>query len=240
VLKIGNIPLGKSPTIAITLTGSENLNAVKKAKRLGADLLELRIDRFPKLNSDSTLKKVRSFRKAGLPLIATIRSKKEGGGRNLSEAARLELFKKILPAVDAIDLELSSPALVKALVPRAHRLGKRVILSYHNFRSTPSNGALVRKIDEGKRRGGDLVKIAVTPKKTADVARLLVLASKERSKNVVAISMGKLGAPSRVLAPLFGSLLTYASLGKAQAPGQLSVAQLFNELQPFLKKGKQG
>ena len=240
MLRIGKTLLGKTPAIAVTLSGRESLASIRKAKRLGANLLELRIDRFPKSHSDSTLKKVRSFRKAGLPLIATIRSKKEGGGSSLSEAARLELFKKILPAVDAIDLELSSPVLVKALTPRAHRLGKRVILSYHNFRSTPSNGALVQKIDQGKRRGGDLVKIAVTPKKTADVARLLVLASKQRAKNVVAISMGKLGAPSRVLAPLFGSPLTYASLGKAQAPGQLSVQQLFNELKPFLKKGRQG
>lgn len=239
MLRIGKTLLGKTPAIAVTLSGSESLASIRKAKRLGANLLELRLDRFPKLSPDSAPRTIRFFRKTGLPLIATIRSKKEGGGRNLSEAARLELFKKILPAVDAVDLELSSPLLVKTLVPRARRLGKRVILSYHNFRSTPPNGALARKIAEGKRRGGDLVKIAVTPKKSADVARVLLLASRERSKNVVAISMGRLGSPSRILAPLFGSLLTYASLGKARAPGQLPVARLFNELKPFLKKGRQ-
>lgn len=236
MVRIGKVSLGRSPVIVLTLTGSESLEAVRRAKLLVRArpavplLLEIRIDRFPTLDAEKILGQIRSLKRLGTSLIATIRSRKEGGGRSIPDSVRLQLFKKILPAVDAIDLELGSRALVRKLVPRAHRLGKQAILSHHDFKSTPSDQKLLALIRQGKRWGGDLVKLAVTPKRPQDVARLLLLTHRNREKHLVSIAMGRDGQVTRVLGPRFGSLLTYGFIGRAQALGQLSVARLSREI----------
>ena len=226
----------KAPTIALTLTDLETPGEVHRAKRLGVGALEFRIDRFKNLHEDWVLSKIRSFRRLGLPLIATIRSRKEGGGRSLPDSKRLEIFKKILPLVNVIDLELSSTRLRKALLPLARRRKKRVILSYHNFRSTPSDAALGRLIQKGKKGKADLVKIAVTPKRKEELARFLLFTHRNRDQHLIAVAMGRHGTPSRVLAPLFGSLLTFSFLDRPQAPGQIPLRRLSKELALFLGK----
>ena len=40
------------------------------------------------------------------------------------------------------------------------------------------------------------------------------------------MSMGKLGGVSRVTGRLFGSAMTFGSVGQASAPGQIAVRQL--------------
>ena len=194
-------------------------------------LLEIRVDRFRSLAAGYVLQKIRHLKRSGLPIIATVRSPEEGGARALSDSRRLELFKSILPVVDAIDLELGSAALRKNLVPLAHRLGKRVILSQHNFSRTPSENEMVRLIRKSRQGGADIVKLAVTPKTSADLARLFLLTRRHRKENLISVAMGKLGAPSRVLGFLFGSLLTYSFISpKPQAPGQLSFDRLLRKI----------
>lgn len=228
MLRIGSAVLEKGPAVALTVTDSVQPKEIQRAKKIGGPplLLELRIDRFHRLNDDDVLKKIRAFKKLGLPLIATIRSRKEGGGRNLSDAHRMRLFRKILPFVNALDLEFSSPALVQSLLPFAHQKKKKVILSYHNFRRTPSEQILAQFIRRGKRMGADLVKLAVTPRKKGDLARLLGFTHRNRDQNLITVAMGPLGTPSRTLGFLFGSLLTYTFLDRSHAPGQLSLQAL--------------
>lgn len=235
----------KNPAIAValTVTDQETLQQIKKVI-VGARfsrpvakggvtpplLLEIRIDRFRRLDEEYVLQKIRSFRKTGLSLIATIRSRREGGGTSLSDAERIGLFKKVLPFVKIIDLELGSTQLRKVVIPLAIRKRKRVILSYHNFKSTPSDRALNSLLRKSIRAGADWTKIAVTPKTREDVARLLLFTQHNRDKNLISIAMGRLGQTTRILAPLFGSRLTYGFVGRAQAPGQLSAHTLLNEL----------
>lgn len=220
----------KVPTIALAITDSETPQAVHRAKRLGVGALEFRIDRFKSLDPNWVLPRIRSFKGLGLPLIATIRNRKEGGGRSISDSKRLEIFKKVLPWVDAIDLELSSTRLRKTLLPLARRRKKGVILSYHNFRSTPSDRVLLRILQKGKKGKADFVKIAVTPKRKGDLVRFLLFTHRNRKQHLIAIAMGRQGVPSRILAPLFGSLLTYSFLRHPQAPGQIPLGRLSKEL----------
>lgn len=197
-------------------------------------LLELRIDLFRRLTPEAIQKRIQMLKKLHLPIITTIRSQKEGGGKKLTDEFRLELFKKILPSINMIDVELGSDRLRKVLVPLARRKGKKVILSYHNFFSTPSESALVRLIRQGKRQGADIVKLAVTPQKSSDLARLLLVGQRHQKENLIILGMGPLGMPSRVLGFLFGSLLTYTYIaGRPHAPGQLSFQALADELRPL-------
>ncbi len=230
-----------APTIAITITDAESLASLKQAKKTARAmgglslLLELRIDLFRRLTLEAIQKRIQMLKKLRLPIIATIRSQKEGGGKKLTDEFRLELFKKILPNVNIIDVELSSDHLRKVLVPLARRKGKKVILSYHNFFSTPSESALVRLIRQGKRQGADIVKLAVTPRESQDLAHLLLVTHRYRKENLISLGMGRLGIPSRVLGFLFGSLVTYGSIGdKPHAPGQLPLARLVREIKNLL------
>lgn len=223
------------PQVALTVTDLDRPDLIQKVvrqvKKIGAlPLLELRIDRFKRFNEESILHTIRSFKKAGAPLIATIRSRKEGGGRALSDARRAELFKKVLPLVQILDLELSSTGLRKKLVPLTHRKNKRVILSYHNFRSTPPDPALNVLVRKAKSGGADWVKIAVTPTKKADVGRLLVFTHENRGKNLISIAMGPRGAASRIWALFFGSRMTYSFASRSQAPGQIPIQLLLTQL----------
>ncbi len=222
------------PQVALTVSDREPFTQIQKVIR-GAPktvplFLEIRIDCFRRWDNNSILQRIHTLRKLGLPLIATIRSKKEGGRKTLSDSRRLELFKSVLPSVQMIDVELASNRLRERLIPLAHRKGKKVILSYHNFCSTPSEKALTLLMKKAKRAGADWIKIAVTAQKKSDVARLLLFTQHHRNQNLITLSMGKLGQPSRVLGFLFGSRLTYSFIGRAHAPGQLAFPEFLREL----------
>ena len=65
--------------------GKDPVNTSIKAKKLGADILELRID----LISEDPVKIIIEIKKLGLPIIITNRMKKEGGAWPGSEAGRV-------------------------------------------------------------------------------------------------------------------------------------------------------
>ncbi|MBS0615579.1 MAG: shikimate dehydrogenase [Verrucomicrobia bacterium] len=102
---------------------------------------------------------------------------------------------------------------------------KNLILSYHNFEETPSDlEGLLKKLKAKSR--AQYYKIATMAKSTLDCFRMLELAQKH--SNVIGICMGEDGTPSRILAPLFGTPIMYASLSPehATAPGQLTMQEL--------------
>ena len=63
--------------------------------------------------------------------------------------------------------------------------------------------------------------------------RLMTFAYSCTYQPLVSISLGRAGTVSRILAPLFGSCLTYAYVDSPVAPGQLNVSQLREELKKF-------
>jgi 3-dehydroquinate dehydratase / shikimate dehydrogenase len=68
------------------------------------------------------------------------------------------------------------------------------------------------------------VKIAAKAKTIGDSIRLLRLA--RRSKNFIAVPMGEVGLPARILALRQGSALAYAPVAEATAPGQVSFDEM--------------
>jgi len=65
----------------------------------------------------------------------------------------------------------------------------------------------------------------VTPNSTADTLALLTV-TQEADFPVSTIAMGKLGRHTRVVAPIYGSVLTYGAVEDAVAPGQLRIDEL--------------
>ncbi len=70
------------------------------------------------------------------------------------------------------------------------------------------------------------IKIAARCNSYADVLRVLALCKGRR--NVIAVPMGEIGLPGRVLALRHGSALAYAAVGEKTAPGQLALDKMKN------------
>ena len=78
--------------------------------------------------------------------------------------------------------------------------------------------------------GADIAKIAVMPQNNEQLINLFTATSIMNTKYarvpVITISMGKLGALSRIAGQVFGSSVTFAALEQSSAPGQIPVAEL--------------
>ena len=233
-MNIGKLKLGDTPRIAAVILDGEDKKAIAAAKRDGADLLELRIDCFKRQDTDYIRKIIKDVRAEKLPVIATIRSEAESGRRNLKDAERLRIFKAIMPLVDAVDIELSSKKILKDVIKEAHRFKKRAIVSYHDFRNTPAEGQLNAIIKNSRNAGGDIVKIATFAKDKRDIIRLATLTASHG--NIIIIAMGRLGIVSRLFFPMLGSLLTYCSVTKSSAPGQIRLKTTAKLLKEFRER----
>ena len=83
-----------------------------------------------------------------------------------------------------------------------------------------------------------LLKIVTTAKSIEDSIRILSLYSSiDTHINLVAFAMGDTGVLSRVLCTVVGDApFTYASVGAALAPGQLSIDQMKSIYEMFKSK----
>jgi len=215
MVQIGDLKLNKSIVASI-----DNLDSAIKAKQLGADLLEIRID----LLDVDARKLLMDLRMLDLPIIITNRIKQEGGSWEGSEEERIQILISLLPLADAIDIELCSSER-DAVVKKAKSAGKTVIMSTHDFHGTPELDVMIGVIRESFEANANIAKLAVMPRSLTDILRLLeaTLISKG---DVCAIAMGSMGRHSRVIAPIYGSVMTYGYVDAPIAPGQFRVDEL--------------
>ncbi|MGB9628723.1 MAG: type I 3-dehydroquinate dehydratase [Thermodesulfobacteriota bacterium] len=105
-----------------------------------------------------------------------------------------------------------------------------MILSWHDFKKTPSLKELRILLEEMKKRGADIAKIVSFARSLEDNLKLLSLIpyGRERSLETIAFCMGDMGKMSRIFSLLFGAPWTYASMDKSHlsAPGQLTVKEI--------------
>jgi 3-dehydroquinate dehydratase-1 len=234
MIHIGPLDLEeKAAVVAVILENP--LETSKKAAEMGADILEIRLDLLGIRDFEiaaETIRKIKS--ETGLPVIITNRSSKEGGKWEENEMERTGLLTNLLSikdGPDAVDIELSAEREKRDSVVKAGRnCRKTVIISSHDFSKTPVFEEMKAIFEEAFLAGADIVKLAVMPNSMGDVLDLLrvTLEAREAGRTVCTIAMGKTGKHTRVIAPFYGSVLTYASVeGTASAaPGQLPVNKL--------------
>lgn len=224
MVRIGKLDLDDTPGIVASI-GSDTINTSLRAWSMGADILEVRIDLLGIKEADE-LRGILDHlnNRVGLPIIATNRCQKEGGMWDGTEESRTELLISAIPGSDAVDVELIAP-LRDRVVEAAKSAGKTVIISSHDFADTPPLDVMHSICKQARSAGADIAKLAVTPHSSADTLRLLK-ATQESDFPVCTIAMGKLGSHTRVVAPIYGSVLTYGSVDKAVAPGQLRIDEL--------------
>jgi 3-dehydroquinate dehydratase/shikimate dehydrogenase len=183
-----------------------------------ADLFEIRGDLVRELDL-LTLTRVK--RK---PLLFTCRAVSEGGKAKDAHPERREmLLEAVKRGFEYVDVEHRVP-LYEVVAAKS---GKGLVVSFHDLEGTPED--LDRLYAAMSAHGADIVKIVVTPRSFADVARLLDFAARAATGGgtpLVAFAMGALGMPTRVLAGRFGAPFTFASpaAGAEAAPCQVPAA----------------
>jgi 3-dehydroquinate dehydratase-1 len=230
-IRIGELELGQIPRIAVPIDDSFTLQQASEATERGLDLLEARIDRFSRVDRESVVPFVKRFSR--YPTLVTIRSRAEGGNAGLSDEERLVLFELLLPEAGAADIEISSKLLLPRVVECGQTHNKPVIGSFHDFEMTPDRARLEEIIEEGKQAGVDIVKLATRCESRRDLAILTSMLLEESEIPLIVVGMGRLGGVSRVLFPALGSLLTYAFIDEAVAPGQMSLEETRSLLEKF-------
>ena len=187
------------------------------------DLFELRLDALvDRLDETKT-----ALAKLRRPLIMTARHPREGGANRLSMGERRALLLQFLPDAAWIDIELRSARALAAVWEEAGARHIRRIISYHDFRGTPSRARLDQIRGEAQSLGADVLKIATRTDTPAHFARLLeFFAAAAPRFPVAAMGLGRFGKRSRRELMRGGSVLNYAHLGQRSVPGQPSLREL--------------
>jgi len=230
----GKFPLICTPLVGCTLDKVITELDIVLPKR--PDVLEWRVDFFEAIgDTDAVISASRAIkRKAGaIPLLFTRRSTMEGGEKiGLSEEQVIALYAAVCESqsIDLIDYEMANdPAHITRVRDAAKANHIQLVLSFHNFALTPSLESLVGKFFTANQLGADVAKVAVMPRDMDDVLTLLA-ATREASKKLtiplISMSMGPLGAITRLVGGVFGSSLSFAVGAATSAPGQLPIEDL--------------
>ena len=231
---IRGLQIGKGiPKICVPIVEKNEKNIIEAAKKIlnsPADLVEWRADWFEDIfNYEKTVKVLKLLREVlgDIPLLFTLRTMKEGGEKEVDAMTYLEINQRIVDTgyADLIDVEvLSYETIAREIIDYAHAASVRIIASYHNFKETPCKEVMSAKLKVMREYNPDILKIAVMPNSQEDVLALLSLNSDNCP--LVKIAMSKLGVISRIAGEPFGSAITFGTIQKASAPGQISVVEL--------------
>jgi 3-dehydroquinate dehydratase-1 len=245
VVKIKNIVVGQgAPKICASMIGETRSQILEEAdflKSFDLDFVEWRVDFYKDVENIDIVKQTLLQLRAILPqkpMIFTFRSKREGGGIEVSIDYYFKLNKAVAETklIDVIDIELfNDENNIKQIVDIAHFNDVRIIISSHDFKGTPSKEEIIERLRKSFKLGGDISKIAVMPNCAEDVITLLdatrIMKEKYAEGPIISIAMGGKGIVSRICGELFGSSLTFAAGIKASAPGQISLEDLKRTLQ---------
>lgn len=208
----------EKPRICVVIV-NKDLEAIKSVENL-VDLFEVRID----LIGDGWQEVAKQLKK---PWMATNRSTSQGGKWEGDENTRVaELLKSLELGPDLVDIEIQTENLeqiVEVIKQRA-----KCVVSFHEWEETPPLEKLEEVVRKELAAGADICKVITNAQKIEDNITVLQLIAKFPEATLISSAMGSLGSISRVLSPLIGGYLTYASVGEGResAPGQLTVRDL--------------
>ncbi len=187
-----------------------------------ADVAEIWLDHIKDLNISELLKN------SPMPVLCVCKKPIDKG---LFKGTYNEMVKMLVEAVkygvEYIDIPFSIP---EKLSKKCVQLPAQVIVSHHDFKKTPSIKKLHQMALDMKKRGADIVKIAVMAKTLNDTFGIISLAQTLKEEGIphILIAMGKRGTLSRVLTPMLGGTMMFAPLSSknSSASGQLTVSEL--------------
>ena len=248
-VKVGNTIIGgPNPLICIPLMAADKKELLDQAAALlplSPDLVEWRADSYKGVEGPpdclAALNALRSVL-GGIPLIFTCRIDAEGGMQPISQPTRQLIIEAAIQSgtIEIVDIELmNDDVFIDAVRRAAGNHGVKLILSYHDFKKTPSEDFILDKLKQAQALGADIAKVAVMPSGYQDVLTLLGATMKARSEAIeiplITISMAQEGLVTRMAGGLFGSDITFAMGQASSAPGQIPIGEL-RQAMAFLYK----
>lgn len=211
-------------------TTEEVLHQLKSVVAMEPDIIEWRGDFFETDNNEGYLNVLKQMKDVNenIPVIFTIRTDSEGGNKKIgwNEYCDLCLFiaeKGKEFNVEFVDVEVFKDDKANELINSLHEKGMNVIGSNHHFDKTPDKEEMVKILSTIEKSGADVCKLAVMPRDKKDV-EVLIEASKETDEKIkapiITMSMGELGAITRVIPKITKTSVTFAAGVSASAPGQ--------------------
>jgi len=213
-----------SPLVVGSVTTRPGLGLLARGKSQ-ADVVEVRVDAL--LVEGITLEEIEAaLQKRRLPVLLTLRIPAEGGRMAWKLKARREGYLRLLPLVEAIDVELATTAAMQPVIAAARRAGKTVVFSAHAIERPASPAQVAKWIGQFDRQPGSILKIAARIQSWRDLQQLAALLVNEPEWPIAVMGLGPYAAQSRSVLTALGSRLAYGYLDKAAAPGQPSAAEV--------------
>ena len=206
------------PVVLGTVTIASGLRCLTREK-LPADAIEVRVDAL--LVQKVPVEKIAAaLRKRKHPVLLTLRIPAEGGQRKWKVKERRELFLRLLPEVEAIDVELATARAMKHVIEEARRTGKTVVLSAHAIGKPASPAQIARWAGQFDPLPATILKIAGRIKSWRDLQQLAAILVNHPDWPVAVMGLGPYAAQSRSVLTALGSRLVYGYLDQAAASGQ--------------------
>ncbi len=185
---------------------------------------ELRIDYLDDLNHLENI-----ISKIDKQIILTNRIVKEWWKFAWNSKQSIEILLEYIDKINYVDFELENWDYIIDLKEKLHN--KSLILSYHDFQNTPKLEELKNVLASMKKYNPDVYKIAVMPNIEKDLEVIYELTKHFKDNynwDFVLISMWELWINTRIELPKMWSLITFGSLWKESAPGQIKYDELYD------------
>lgn len=224
------------PLIAIPMqvANSQELQQFLAMSKLpDVDVIEWRIDAWQDTQTLTETVIKTAIEQCVIPIILTWRTADEGGLKAYNKIEYTRIYTVGIQAgVGAIDIEVRYMHDLAPLLELAHRCGIPVIGSRHDW-EWPVN--MIDRLTSLNEEPVDVMKYAVSVE-TKQQASDLLMATKTLDqmvdKPLITMGMGPQGSITRLLGFDYGSQLTFAHLGTASAPGQLSLDAVLHYFNP--------
>ena len=234
----------KQPSVCVTLRGrtsEEMISDAPKAIKMGADLLEVRLDflwtteekirttktsdegekdevevlvgklDFKEVDFQKEIEKISSSIEA--PILMVCRPQKHGGFFPSGEDERISVLRSAIDANPSwIDLEIDIPAKEREELVSLAGGKTQVIASFHSSECAPSTSEITKEISEAQEMG-DIVKACYTTSDRKDALRIFeaALELKPTGQRYCLMGLGPGGDWARIHAPALGQGLVYAT-----------------------------
>jgi 3-dehydroquinate dehydratase / shikimate dehydrogenase len=216
------------PRICIALGLSEESTLLEHARReaeAGESFLEFRLDFLDRPSQGASVirKFVSEFPDASV--LATCRRHQNHGKFNGSVEEQFAILDAAVGAgAQAVDIEIETAETAPESLSR-FRGRALIVVSYHNFETTPLMDGVVSRV---LRVPADAYKLVTMARKPSDNMRVLAAAKALARHRMVVLAMGEIGFPTRVLSPVYGGFYTYAAPThfEGTAAGQVCAKQL--------------
>ncbi|MFW9811892.1 MAG: type I 3-dehydroquinate dehydratase [Candidatus Thorarchaeota archaeon] len=212
--------------LCVCLTEKTSLSCSDFVKNTDADLIEHRMDFMNPIQGLSEI-----YSSTEIPIIATCRSRTEGGFFKGKETQRINhLIEAVKAGASFVDVEVETKQhhflKIRDVIST---MSCQLIMSKHYSEFTPRYDKLVELIQKMQRTDADILKIVVTPQTIQDCIHVLQLYADEKIETpLISFGMGDRWKFTRVVALLMGAPFMYVSqdTGQPAASGQISLSEM--------------